>query len=122
MTLTDRITRLFRKVVPVPLNNPARFYTMGGGWGLAINWWQPDKWPEGKMPKATRVYGFQPRRPRRGDVLTVGMSSGRRGVFVFTDVELKSDPHDMFFADVEWRGYEDELTMPRKEARSGCLL
>lgn len=69
-----------------------------------------------------RVYGFKPQisfkdnmpvfddqRPERGDILKVRMESGVMTIWVFTDVELVSDPPDMFFGDVVFGGYLTEL-------------
>lgn len=42
--------------------------------------------------------------------MTSKMESGKTGVFIFTEVKLCGDPHDMFFGTVEAVGYSDELT------------
>lgn len=108
----------FRK--PLAFNDPAYFYEVKGGWGTAIEF-EKDNAPEGKSSRDRRVRGWQSRGPKVGDVLTAAMSSGRVGVYIFTAVKYVSDPNDMFFADVTYRGYEDELAMPVRAKRS-CFI
>jgi len=48
--------------------------------------------------------------PRIADQITFEMQSGRIGVYKFTDVKPCGDPPDMFFADVKWLGYVDEIS------------
>lgn len=74
-------------------------YQIGGGWGNAIHF-MPDS--------TTKVYGFKARRPQKGDELHVPMQSGRIGVYRFKEVDLMSDPDDMFFADVKLHHYHED--------------
>lgn len=118
MNLKGAIAKIFRKVVPLPFNNPADYYHIGGGWGTAITFQQDDA-PAGMSSMQKKVSGFQPRRPSVGDVLQADMRSGRKGTYIFTQVKLCNDPNDMFFGTVEWRGYADELDMPEKKKYEG---
>lgn len=120
-TWVKRVTRLWRKVVPLAFNDPAGYYEIGGGWGTAI-YFEKESAPTGVSRPERKVHGFQPWIPAVGDVLRAAMQSGRTGVYIFTEVRRCGDPHDMFFATVEWRGYEDELTMPAKRERKGMMF
>lgn len=76
-----------------------RTYTVGGGWGCHVEWMTPH----------AKVWGHQPRRPRKGDRIHSAMQSGRTGVYEVVEVEYCWDLDDMFFADVTPLGYLDEL-------------
>jgi hypothetical protein len=72
------------------------------GWGNRISW--------GNYPD--RINGHLTPRPNVGDYVTCEMKTRRHGVFRITAIEYCHDPPDMFFADVEPIGYEDELKEP----------
>lgn len=91
-------------------------YAIGGGWGNHVSFMDRAEvlgLPDGTTSKRWRVYGHKRRRPVVGDVLLAQMESGRRGRFTFTDVEYQRDPEDMFFAWVEWDGYDEPLASAR---------
>lgn len=69
------------------------------GWGDYIDW---SSWEERSL------YGHMKDRPRNGDILRCKMESGKIATFVIKNVVYKSDPRDMFFAEAEDVGYEDE--------------
>jgi len=81
-----------------PSSSP-RTYRECHEWGNAVGWQDYDR---------RRVTGHQRRRPRAGDVFLSPMRSGKLGRFIFTSVELTSDPPDQFFASVVDDGYEGE--------------
>jgi hypothetical protein len=72
--------------------------------GFFLCWFHYDR----KLPEQT-VYGFSKlNQPSVGDVLTCLMESGRTSMWIFTSVEPKWDPPDMYFATVVPYKYEDE--------------
>lgn len=75
----------------------------GGGWGNSIKWFDWDK---------RQIVGWKPTRPRKGDFINAKLASGKIAYFEIIKVDLKSDPNDMFFADVKDFGYEDEIKLP----------
>ena len=72
------------------------------GWGDRIGW--------SDYPK--RINGHLSQKPSKGDYITCEMKSGKIGVFRVASIEYCRDPQDMFFANVEPLGYEDELSIP----------
>lgn len=70
------------------------------GWGNRISWFYEfeDK----------RVYAHTTPQAKENDELLVDMQSGKIGRFVLKNVDRKTDPHDMWFADVEFIGYVGE--------------
>ena len=95
--------KLKHKEPKKPKYNPkARVYTMGGGWGNAIN--LTGDW----TPPGIRVVGWKRPRPNEGETLTISMQSGKTAVGVFTKMDYCSDPADMFFADVFIVGHKGE--------------
>ena len=88
-----------RNSAPTP---EKRIYTRShqGGWGR--NW----SFMAGSGTENRRIYGHQPQLPRVGDEFHPAMQSGGHGIFRVTKVEYCVDPPDMFFADVEFVGYE----------------
>ncbi len=96
-----------------------RLYEYGGGWGDCIQF-------SGDY-KGMRIVGWKSRVPKEGDLLKVPMQSGKSGIFRIVNVDRKMDPRDMFFADIENIGYEDEskvlkLLAKVKEDSSGFGL
>lgn len=81
-----------------PRKDARTFDTRGGTWGDSIEWFSV---------RELRVYGWKDVRPQVGDILKSSMQSGRVGIFVFTEVELKRDPPDMFFGTVKFHRYEE---------------
>ena len=82
-----------------------RLYALGGVWGNTINW-------HGKynsISPTQQVVGFKEFRPSKGDLLKATMESGKVALWVFTEVELSSDPHDMFFGTVQVLDYAEKL-------------
>lgn len=47
------------------------------------------------------IVGWLPKRPQNGDVLIYQVEKGRYAKGVIYNVELLTNPHDMFFADVK---------------------
>lgn len=90
------------------IRDDARTYEIGGVWGMSVQWF-------GDTP-GTKVVGWMSRRPRIGDILLAPMQSGRIGKYVFTDVDYKLDPKDMFFGDVELIGVEEPVPLSEREA------
>lgn len=78
------------------MTTDVKTYTIGGGWGNAINWQAWDR---------RGVVGWKRHRPQVGDILLSPMESGRTGKFEFIKVDYCADPPDMFFATVKQVGY-----------------
>ena len=75
-------------------------YTIGGDWGDAIHWSDPEQFQQSITHETTfRVYGFKSSIPRVGDTLK-GEFIKSWMWFTFVSVEPCGDPPDMFFADV----------------------
>lgn len=81
-------------------------YSLGGGWGDAIN---VIDWEKRKF------VGWKPRSPQVGDYLFCKMESGKVGILRFKEVEYMRDPRDMFFATCEDVGFEGECELPEME-------
>lgn len=75
-------------------------FKYGGGWGNRIEF-------NGGVEKR-KVVGWKPYRPKDGDLLLISMQNGKKALFKFKNVEELHDPKDMFFADIEDVGYEDD--------------
>lgn len=90
-----------------------RYYELGGGWGNSIRF---------NDEAQTRVVGWKSPRPVKYDLLFAKMNSGKTGVYEFTKVEWCLDPHDMFFGDVQFLGYEGEIELPEKLEDRGYLF
>jgi hypothetical protein len=82
------------------LNKDTYIYNIGGGWGDAIRF-TDESYKE--------VVGWKSRRPKAGDVLLVPMQSGKTGRFKFTSIEYCRDPKDMFFAEIDFIGYQENI-------------
>lgn len=96
----SRLVHLFSRKPKEPTpRTGAKLFTVGGGWGDAIQWMT---WP-------TRVTGWKTPQPVNGDILTCELKSGKTGVWIFSNVEPCGDPADMFFASVAPAGYADEV-------------
>lgn len=76
-------------------------YKVGGGWGDAINWFQRDQFDKQPLHPESRytVVGWKSVRPKVGQTL-MGEFQNSWMKFKFVSVDLKSDPPDMFFAEV----------------------
>lgn len=76
-------------------------YEIGGGWGNKIGWMDPKQF-EGPIGYDTvfGVVGWKLHRPKVGDTL-LGEFERSWMLFEFVTVDYKSDPPDMFFADVK---------------------
>lgn len=85
-----------------PREVPREIYAIGGGWGNAVEWFDWNK---------RVVTGWKSRRPRKGDLLTCKMQSGKTAVWEFEDVKYERDPPDMFFGYMKDLGYIDLDTM-----------
>lgn len=72
-------------------------YNIGGGWGDRIEWCKKDH----------SIAGWKSRIPVEGDWLLTEMQSGREGLYQIKNVKPCKDPRDMFFADVEFVGYNE---------------
>lgn len=97
MSLIDEILERFGVRRTQPDAPEPTVYRLGGGWGDAIEWWPYE---------STRVMGWKRCVPCVGDVLLAPMQSGKMGRYRFVKVRRPGDPPDMFFADVEFVGYE----------------
>ena len=73
------------------------------GWGNSVRWFDWDK---------RHVYGHLQNRPKVGDELRCEMESGQIARFLFTSVELQTNPNDMFFAYLTDIGYAKEGKVP----------
>ena len=74
-------------------------------WGNEIHWARvPDSQGKG------RLRGWVRRLPRVGDAFVCPMQSGRNAIFRATNIDRppRNDPSDMFWADVEFDGYEGQ--------------
>lgn len=96
MNLIDEILKRFGVGAPRAVHT----YTIGGGWGDLIEWRRTSN-------EASRVVGWKRRIPLVGDVLLAPMESGKTGRYRFMKIKRPGNPIDMFFADVEFVGYEE---------------
>lgn len=80
----------------------ASTYTVNGGWGDRIEWFNP-------QDGLKRVVGWKTPKPQEGDVLTCEMQSGKTGVWLFQKIDHAHGVNDMFFADVLPVGYAGEI-------------
>ena len=106
-TWRERNSQQVREVGENSKKRPARVWRMSDrcGWGSSIGWCTlPTEESQGKG----RVYGHLTPLPIVGDSVASSMQSGRTGLYRFTTIEYCTDPSDMFFADVEWQGYEGD--------------
>jgi hypothetical protein len=76
-------------------------YTPRGALGHSIGWQNVDR---------GRLVGWLSPHPKPGDEFHSPMASGKTGVYEITKVDPCWDPPDMFFADVKWRGYAEDLS------------
>ena len=67
-------------------------------WGDLVDWVNWDK---------RILSGFLRNKPKNGDILRCKMNSGKIARFTIKNVEYKSDPRDMFFAEADDLGYEE---------------
>lgn len=80
---------------PRPNDDPKTFAMHGDSWwGNSITLF-PKEQPE--EPNTCTVVGWTTPRPSPGDYLVLKCTSGKWGRFVFTKIDLKNDPHDMWF-------------------------
>jgi hypothetical protein len=95
-----------KKAVP-KLRDGADAYSIGGGWGNAIQWTSQDTTltPDSRI---LRIVGWKRFIPKEGDSLESKMESGKTGIFVIHNVERCGDPPDMFFADAYFLDYQTE--------------
>lgn len=83
----------------------AHTYYTGGGWGDRIAWMNKEQFEQ--PGTQFKVVGWKPRIPRVGDFLLGRFGKGVAR-FQFAEVEPTGDPPDMFFATVNFVGYEEE--------------
>lgn len=89
---------------------------MGGIWGDAINWFPSDQFDDIKSLKKLKKTKFQvvgwksPGRPNEGETL-YGNFAQAHILFKFVDVELKSNPRDMFFGTVKFLELEEKTEL-----------
>lgn len=78
-----------------------REYTVGGHWGNAISWVNPERFNTPyDYDTEFRVVGWKTPKPKVGDALK-GEFTGSWVWFEFTEVNPCYDPPDMFFAIVK---------------------
>ena len=79
-------------------------------WGNSIEWSTPPHEVRTGLLRRRKVVGklvgWLNRRPEVGDKFVSPMQSGKDAIFTVTSVEGVRDSRDMFFADVEFEGYE----------------
>ena len=77
-------------------------YKIGGAWGNAINWMNPDDFSKSIETEKDRfsVVGWKRNRPKVGNTL-VGEFEKSFIFFEFTKVDYQSNPPDMFFGEVK---------------------
>ena len=81
-------------------------YKLGGGWGCHVSLRDIGNFHLLDLNKdLVRVYGHQPRKPKKGDTLR-GEFKRSFMTFKFVEVEYCLDPSDMFFANVKCIGQE----------------
>jgi hypothetical protein len=108
--------RLLRKEPPKPpplqrvREDYIRWDGLRQGWGQAVTWFHGFE-PQG-VDDHGRILGFDSiMDPRVGDIFYTEMKSGRTLLWVVDEVQSKSDPPDMYGADLSRIGYEDEVTL-----------
>jgi len=93
---------IYRRSLP-KIHKDARLYASHGDnhWGCAISHRDAVQLSDRlgvALGSRLSVSGHVTPRPRDGDLLLVGMASGRWAVFILDKVKLCHDPQDMFFA------------------------
>lgn len=82
------------------MTNGKREFTMGGGWGDAINWENPERFSKPFDEKTKfEVVGWKSPKPEHGDTLKAEFEKSWIW-FRFVKVKPCGDPPDMFFATV----------------------
>lgn len=77
--------------------------------GRVINMWEHDGWGDSiyfNNWEERQIVGWMMDRPKIGDILRSKMESGKIARFQVVSVDLKTDPHDMFFAKLKDLNYE----------------
>lgn len=97
------------KVETVGVRVDARRFTLGGGWGDAIQFTKD--WDCHATDKIS-VVGWKTPKPRVGDLLFVPMQSGKNVVAVFIEIRSCGDPADMFFGEARALAYECDYKGP----------
>lgn len=77
------------------------------GWGNSVRWWTPPSGPK----LIGRIYGHMRHpKPKPGDLVACPMQSGKTALFKIRkrNYDSKTDPGDMFFADVKFIRYQED--------------
>lgn len=65
--------------------------------------------PKHRNDMRGRVTGWMSPKPSIHDILEFDMESGKTGRFRITSIKYTYDPPDMFFAEISFIGYAEEL-------------
>lgn len=88
------LKRLFQEKPPTPTGRVINAWDHQG-WGDSILWLDFEK---------RKMYGWQSDRLKVGDEIRVKLTNGQIGRFIIKTVAYENDPHDMFFAVVDYLG------------------
>ncbi len=101
--LIDSVTRQFARYSH-PVEGPHIYDLTNSYWGHSC------ERLSGTMDvnEVSGIAGHLTPRPRENDLMKVEMGSRRMGLYRFFDIEYTQGVPDMFFASVDWHGYEDE--------------
>mgnify|MGYP001344933100 CR=1 FL=1 len=86
--------------------NPIEFAD-NGVWGNTIQIDKTDNYHYIKGHGFLPTYLFQ-YFPEKGDFFIVDMASGKKAIYVFTEIKRCSDPKDMFFYNAEFLRYKED--------------
>lgn len=86
---------IFMDIYPKDIDQTKQIEEMRQVWGNAIGWFDY---------KTRRISGHF-RYLHRGDYIIGHMESGKKAIFMITEIKYEYDPSDMFFATVEDMGY-----------------
>ncbi len=92
--------KFFKKKPKYPTKNNPTTFEIHSGWGDNISWLNTEQFNNYTEDTIFKVYGHLPFEfPEVGDLLEGYFESGEV-MFKFIKVQRKSDPRDMFFAEV----------------------
>lgn len=113
--MLDLFKKFFKREPPPPTyKEDYRIFHMGGVWGYHIEFW--DKPSSAGMSTIQSVWGHYTPTPSDGDILEMDMKSGKITLWVFYNCRYPGNPDDMFFADISFLGYKDEISIPASSA------
>ncbi len=109
----ERVRQRLRGVIETPHCERTVYHMADhSSWGNTIQWFRnPGRDGVGQMVGWMGTFSTPPQ-PEIGDRIVCAMQSGRDAVFEVANKEHVyhlGGPHDMFYADVRFKGYADEL-------------